>query len=51
VVGGSGRRTRGRCWTDYSYERQLELLQQVRRGLADVATSRKRVELQLIQLQ
>ena len=36
---------------DYSYERQLELLQQVRRGLADVATSRKRVELQLLQLQ
>ena len=36
---------------DYSYERQLELLQQVRRGLADVATSRKRVELQLAQLQ
>jgi phage shock protein A len=36
---------------DYSYERQLELLQQVRRGLADVATSRKRVELQLTQLQ
>ena len=36
---------------DYSYERQLELLQQVRRGLADVATSRRRVELQLTQLQ
>ncbi len=36
---------------DYSYERQLELLQQVRRGVADVATSRKRVELQLAQLQ
>src|SRR5579871_5575148 len=36
---------------DYSYERQLELVQQVRRGLADVATSRKRVELQLTQLQ
>ncbi len=25
---------------DYSYQRQLELLQKVRRGLADVATSR-----------
>ncbi len=25
---------------DYSYERQLELLVQVRRGVADVATSR-----------
>ncbi|CAN5721780.1 PspA/IM30 family protein [soil metagenome] len=35
---------------DYSYERQLELLQQVRRGVADVATSRKRVELQMQQL-
>ena len=32
---------------DYSYQRQLELLQQVRRGLADLATSRRRVELQL----
>ncbi|WP_121193934.1 PspA/IM30 family protein [Motilibacter peucedani] len=32
---------------DYSYERQLELLQKVRRGVADVATSRKRLELQL----
>ena len=31
---------------DYSYQRQLELLQQVRRGVAEVATSRKRVELQ-----
>jgi phage shock protein A len=35
---------------DYSYQRQLEMLQQVRRGLADVATSRKRVELQTQQL-
>src|SRR3990170_3247725 len=31
---------------DYSYQRQLELLQKVRRGVADVATSRKRIELQ-----
>lgn len=31
---------------DYSYQRQLELLQKVRRGVADVATSRKRVEMQ-----
>ena len=31
---------------DYSYQRQLELLQKVRRGVAHVATSRKRVELQ-----
>jgi phage shock protein A len=36
---------------DYSYQRQLELLQKVRRGVADVATSRKRLELQLTQLQ
>src|SRR5215217_3878356 len=34
---------------DYSYQRQLELLQKVRRGVADVATSRKRVELQATQ--
>jgi phage shock protein A len=32
---------------DYSYEKQLELLAKVRRGVADVATSRKRLELQL----
>ncbi|HEY3682834.1 MAG TPA: PspA/IM30 family protein [Streptosporangiaceae bacterium] len=36
---------------DYSYQRQLELLQKVRRGVADVATSRKRVELQIQQLE
>jgi phage shock protein A len=36
---------------DYSYQQQLELLQKVRRGVADVATSRKRVELQVNQLQ
>jgi phage shock protein A len=36
---------------DYSYQKQLELLQKVRRGVADVATSRKRLELQLQQLQ
>ncbi|RAG86870.1 PspA/IM30 family protein [Streptacidiphilus pinicola] len=35
---------------DYAYQRQLDLLQQVRRGLADVATSRKRIELQRTQL-
>src|SRR6476659_4483098 len=35
---------------DYSYQRQLELLQKVRRGGADVATSRKRIELQANQL-
>ncbi|MEU4683450.1 PspA/IM30 family protein [Streptomyces xinghaiensis] len=31
---------------DYSYQQQLELLQKVRRGLADVAAARKRVEQQ-----
>ena len=36
---------------DYSYQRQTEMLAQVRRGLADVATSRKRLELQARQLQ
>jgi len=35
---------------DYSYQRQLDLLSKVRRGVADVATSRKRVELQVNQL-
>jgi phage shock protein A len=35
---------------DYSYQRQVELLTKVRRGVADVATSRKRVELQAAQL-
>jgi phage shock protein A len=36
---------------DYSYQRQIEMLSKVRRGVADVATSRKRVELQVNQLQ
>lgn len=31
---------------DYSYEKQLELLQNVKRGVADVTTSKKRLELQ-----
>jgi phage shock protein A len=35
---------------DYSYEKQLDLLQKVRRGVADVATSRKRLEMQLVSL-
>jgi phage shock protein A len=35
---------------DYSYQKQLEMLQKIRRGLADVATSRKRTELQAQQL-
>lgn len=36
---------------DYSYQKQLDMLAQVRRGVADVATSRKRVELQIGQLE
>ncbi len=35
---------------DYAYQRQLELLQEMRRGIADVATARKRLELQGQQL-
>src|SRR5512133_1720655 len=31
---------------DYSYERQLELLQNVKRGVADVVTAQKRLQLQ-----
>ena len=36
---------------DYSYQRQQELLLKVRKGVADVATSRKRVEIQVSQLE
>lgn len=36
---------------DYSYGQQLEMLRKVRRGVADVATSNKRVELQVGKLQ
>lgn len=36
---------------DRSYQRQLEFLQRVRRGVADVATSRKRIDLQVSQLE
>jgi len=35
---------------DYAYQRQLEMLTRVRRAAADIATSRKRLELQLNQL-
>jgi len=31
---------------DYSYERQLELLQNVKRGVSDVVTAKKRLEIQ-----
>jgi phage shock protein A len=36
---------------DLSYEKMLEQLTQVRRSLADIAASRKRIELQEVQLQ
>jgi phage shock protein A len=36
---------------DYSYQKQLELLQNVKRGVADVVTARKRIELQQAQLE
>ncbi len=35
---------------DYSYEKQLDLLQNVKRGVVEVATSKKRLELQRAQL-
>lgn len=36
---------------DYSYEKQLELLQNVKRGVAEVTTSKKRLELQKAKIQ
>src|ERR687884_1493981 len=36
---------------DYSYERQLKLLQNVKRGVADVVTAKKRLQLQTQQLE
>ena len=36
---------------DYSYERQLELLQNVKRGVADVVTSKKRLQMQTDKLE
>src|SRR5690349_3082076 len=36
---------------DYSYERQLEQLQNVKRGIADVTTAKKRLELQYTSMQ
>jgi len=35
---------------DYSYEKQLELLQNVRRNITNVVTSKKRLELQVVRL-
>src|SRR5256885_15264597 len=36
---------------DYSYEQQLQLLQNVKRGVADVVTSKKRLQMQTEQLE
>lgn len=36
---------------DYSYERQVDMLQDMRRGIAEVATARKRLEIQQRQLE
>src|SRR5919199_3574443 len=36
---------------DYSYERQLQLLQNVKRGVADVVTAKKRLQLQTTELE
>jgi len=36
---------------DYSYEQQLQLLQNVKRGVADVVTAKKRLQLQTNQLE
>src|SRR5271163_4877306 len=36
---------------DYSYEQQLQQLQNVKRGIADVATAKKRLEIQYTSMQ
>src|SRR5258708_4722454 len=36
---------------DYSYEKQMELLQNVKKGIADVVTAKKRLQMQEQQLQ
>src|SRR2546423_11923094 len=36
---------------DYSYEQQLQLLQNVKRGVADVVTAKKRLQMQNEQLE
>src|SRR5947208_16583411 len=36
---------------DYSYERQREMLQKVKKGIADVVTAKKRLELQTQKLE
>jgi hypothetical protein len=47
----SGRQEDPRETLDYTYQQQLEMLTKVRRGVADMATTRKRVELQAGQLE
>ena len=36
---------------DYSYQKQLESLQKVKRGVADVVTAKKRLQLQTAKLE
>ncbi len=36
---------------DYSYEKQIEMLQQVKKGIADVTTAKKRLEMQTSKLE
>src|SRR5271156_1225490 len=36
---------------DYSYTKQVELLQNVKKGIADIVTSKKRLQLQEAQMQ
>src|SRR5215211_5039099 len=36
---------------DYSYQKQVELLQNVKKGIADVVTSKKRLQLQTKKLE
>ena len=36
---------------DYSYQKQLELLQNVKKGIAEVVTSKKRLQMQQDRLQ
>jgi len=36
---------------DYSYQQQLEMLQKVKRGVADVVTAKKRLQLQTAKLE
>jgi phage shock protein A len=46
-----GRTENPRETLDYSYERQLQSLQDVKRGVADVVTAKKRLQLQTQQLE